>query len=144
MDVRKYPHERYDELVKQTVTNMQKLAQEKGGEYAGDEDRLANFRRNAHDAGCSMELVWRIYAGKHWDAISQYVKDIVEGKTRPRSESISGRLDDLIVYAVLMKAIVEEREEAMQPKLPFAIPPAMVIPPAPPRRYPQTDPFKIS
>lgn len=131
MDTRTYSHARYAELVKDTVAAMEKLAHEKGGEYAGDEDRLANFRRNADAAGCSMELVWRIYAGKHWDAISQYVKDIVEGKTRPRSESISGRLDDLIVYAVLMKAIVEEREgtTGSEPSLPFPpAPPAPFIP----------------
>jgi hypothetical protein len=59
-----------------------------------------------------MELVWRIYAGKHWDAISQYIKDIQTGKERHRLESLSGRADDLIVYLLLFKAMLMEREYA--------------------------------
>lgn len=105
-----YSHERYNQLVQETVKNLKELSELKGGEYAGDVDRLANFRRNAINTGVTMETVWGIYAGKHWDAIIQYVKDQQQGKTRPRLESISGRADDLIVYLVLFKAMVEEKE----------------------------------
>lgn len=110
MEAKIFPHARYDEIVKQTVDQLIKLGQLKGGEYAGDLDRLANFRRNASDCETSMELVWRIYAGKHWDAITQYVKDIGAGKKRERLESLAGRADDLIVYLILFKCIIEERE----------------------------------
>lgn len=58
-----------------------------------------------------MELVWRIYAAKHWDAVGQWIKDINQGKKRQRLESIGGRIDDLIVYLVLLKAMVDERGE---------------------------------
>lgn len=105
-----FPHSRYNSLVSETWDEVISLGIKKGGEYAGDEDRLANFRRNAERLGLNMETVWGVYAGKHWDAISQYIKDLNQGITRERLESISGRADDLIVYLLLFKAMVEERD----------------------------------
>lgn len=105
-----FPHKRYDELVEETWAKIVRLGIDKGGEYAGDTDRLANFRRNANAANVPMELIWRVYAAKHWDAIMQYEKDLREGVSRTRTESISGRADDLIVYLLLFKAMVEERQ----------------------------------
>jgi len=107
-----YSHERYDTLVQQTVANIKQLSELKGGEYAGDLDRLANFRRNAAALGLEMEQVWAVYAAKHWDSIMQYVKDLGEGKTRERMESIEGRMDDLIVYLILAKAMADERGQS--------------------------------
>jgi hypothetical protein len=82
----------------------------KGGEYAGDHDALANFRRNAEDCGLSMETVWRVYAGKHWDAVTQYIKDLNTGVERKRLEKIEGRVDDLITYLILFKGILHETQ----------------------------------
>jgi hypothetical protein len=96
-----FSHAHYDQITK--------LAKAKGGEYSGDEDRLLNFRRNAAAAGVPMELVWRIYASKHWDAIMQYEKDLRTNVHRERLESIEGRIDDLIVYLLLFKAMYVER-----------------------------------
>jgi hypothetical protein len=104
-----YSHEKYQKLVEETVQQINTLSKLKGGEYAGDVDRLANFRRNAENLGLNMEDVWAVYAGKHWDAIQQYVKDLRSGKQRDRLESIAGRADDLIVYCILFKAILEDR-----------------------------------
>lgn len=104
-----YSHEAYAKLVEQTVEQINSLSRLKGGEYAGDTDRLANFRRNAAALGLNLEDVWAVYAGKHWDAIQQYVKDLRTGKKRERLESIAGRADDLIVYCILFKAILEDR-----------------------------------
>lgn len=106
-----YSHKKYADLVADTIETIQQLSTDKGGEYAGDTDRLANFRRNAKALGLSMDQVWAVYAGKHWDAIQQYVQDIATGRRRKRSESIEGRADDLIVYLILFKAIVSEKSE---------------------------------
>lgn len=105
-----YDHKRWAQLIEAQVSRIHKLAEQKGGEYAGDTDRLANFRRNGAALGVPMELVWAVYAGKHWDAVQQYVKDLVAQKDRVRAEPISGRVDDLIVYLILLQAILEERE----------------------------------
>ncbi|MHB8602210.1 MAG: hypothetical protein ACYC9R_06195 [Nitrosotalea sp.] len=104
-----FSHQEYDSIVQDTVENIKELSSLKGGEYAGDHDRLANFRRNAQALGLNMEQIWAVYSAKHWDAIMQYVKDLGEGKTRERLESIAGRADDLIVYLILFKAMYNER-----------------------------------
>lgn len=105
-----FSHERYAQLVEETIANLKKLGELKGGEYAGDTDRLANFRRNGANLKLPMESVWAVYCAKHWDAVMQYVQDLNSGKDRVRLEPISGRVDDIIVYMILFKAMVEERE----------------------------------
>ena len=111
-----YTHDRYNKLVEATFRKVVELGQLKGGEYAGDTDRLANFRRNAERFGVTMELIWGVYAGKHWDAISQFVNDVQNKRTRKRLEGLAGRADDLIVYLLLFKAMVEEREDSEEPE----------------------------
>lgn len=114
-----FPNSRLTDLMHKTFKTVLELRVRKGAEYAGDhvDDALANFRRNAKDAGVSMEVCWRIYAGKHWDAISQYVRDTDKNYfTRERMEPIEGRVDDLIVYLILFKAMVIERTEIPNPR----------------------------
>lgn len=107
-----YSHERYAKLIEETLFKVIELGKLKGGEYAGDDDRLANFRRNGTALGLPMETVWAVYYNKHHDAVMQYIKDLQHGKERVRLETIEGRVNDLIVYLLLFKAMVEERESA--------------------------------
>jgi hypothetical protein len=104
-----YSHERYAKLIDEVVANIKSLSALKGGEYAGDVDRLANFRRNGEKLELPMEVIWNVYCNKHWDAIQQYVLDIKNGKERTRAEPIEGRIDDAIVYLILLRAMVDER-----------------------------------
>lgn len=106
--MRKYSHEQYAALMQKLMGEMQKLAELKGGEYAGDSDRLANFRRNGEALGLPMETVWAVYAGKHWDAIQQWVKDQRADTQRERLEPIEGRIHDLMVYLTLLAAMIDE------------------------------------
>jgi hypothetical protein len=103
-------HRVYDELVKDTFDKIVELGVKKGGEYAGDDDRLANFRRNGEKLGLPMEVIWAVYCNKHIDAVMQYIHDLVSGKERERMEPIEGRVDDIIVYMLLFKAILLERK----------------------------------
>jgi hypothetical protein len=112
--VRQFSSERYKEILDSTFQEILRLSKLKGGEYAGDDDRLANFRRNAEAADTTMELIWRVYIAKHWDAIMQYEKDIRTGKDRQRAEPIAGRVDDMIVYLLLFKCMIEERSGGRQ------------------------------
>lgn len=116
-DPRQYSIDRYNAMVEATFAEIKRLADLKGAEYAGDNDRLDNFRRNGFDTGADYRLVWRIYAGKHWDAISQYVKDITANRPpRVRLETLEGRVDDLIVYLLLFKAMLDENASEGEPK----------------------------
>lgn len=105
-----FSHSKYQELVELTVANINQLSKLKGGEYAGDVDRLANFRRNGQNLGLPMEVIWAVYYAKHHDAVIQYINDLVSNKTRDRLEPIEGRVDDMIVYLILFKAMVMERQ----------------------------------
>lgn len=103
-------------ILSETIKEAQKLGQLKGSEYSGDVDRLENFRRNGVDLELPMESIWRIYCMKHIDAIGQYIRDLQVGTKRQRLESLAGRADDVIVYMILFKAMLieREREEARQ------------------------------
>lgn len=114
MDQTIFTHSDFETLLNETIDEIKRLATVKGGEYAGDTDRLANFRRNGERLALPMEAIWGIYISKHWDAIMQYTQDYIHGKIRPRAESMEGRFDDLIVYAILGKAILRERERRKQ------------------------------
>lgn len=81
----------------------------KGAEYAGDSDRLGNFRRISNELDVPMETVWLVYARKHFDSITQYVKDIQHGTSRARSEPMAGRVDDMIAYLLLFQLMLNER-----------------------------------
>lgn len=98
----------YDEIVKRTILRIEELLTVKGGEYALDSDRLANFRINGQHMDLPMATVWRVYAGKHWDALNTFIQDQRKGITRPRSEGIEGRIDDLMTYCILLKMILAE------------------------------------
>lgn len=104
-DDRIFNHEEWNSLVEKSFAQIKELAFLKGGEYSGDFDRLANFRRNAENLGLDYRQVWAIYSAKHWDALMQFVKDIGQGKDRLRLEGIDGRIDDLLVYLLLFKAM---------------------------------------
>lgn len=96
-------------VMEQTFAEITKLGKLKGGEYSGDVDRLANFRRAAEKFNVPAELPLMIYAGKHWDALSQYTQDLVHEVDRERLEDIQGRIDDLILYMILFKCMRQER-----------------------------------
>ena len=96
-------------LVESTFTSTKDLLVVKGGEYAGTSDRLSNFKRGAALTGCTPLQVALIYLAKHYDALATYIRDQAVCHDRPRSEPIGGRLDDMINYAILIKALIEER-----------------------------------
>jgi hypothetical protein len=98
----------FAKVVEGTFSNIQQLLKIKGGEYASSEDHLANFKRGATLTGCSPLQVLFIYLSKHYDALATYIRDEASGTVRERSEDISGRLDDLIHYGILAKALIQD------------------------------------
>lgn len=103
--------ETFNTLVKGTYEESARLLLVKGGEYAGSDDRLANFKRGAALTGVTPLQCLFIYMSKHYDAVATFVRDEAAGVKRERSESIEGRLDDLLNYAILAKALIAEVKE---------------------------------
>lgn len=106
----------FDKLAKETIESTAQLLITKGAEYAGDQDRLSNFKRGAALIGVTPLQVALIYASKHYDAISTFIRNDAQGKIQILSEPIQGRFDDLINYCILMKALVAEQEGAARPE----------------------------
>ncbi len=114
----------FTKLVDDTFAQCRRLLVVKGGEYSGSADRLANFRRGSNLTGATPLQVAFIYASKHFDAIASYVAGQAKGVIRESSEPIEGRIDDLINYCLLMKAIIVERSE-LNAELRRQAPPAL-------------------
>jgi hypothetical protein len=112
--MRKVSSAEFNKLRDGTYVQLVQLRDVKGGEYALDDDVLANFKRNAAALGLEPETVWAVYAGKHWDAIQTFVRDTQTGKERVRSEPIIGRVYDLMVYLQLMVAMLEARASSFR------------------------------
>ena len=97
-------------IVADAIKRAEQLFTTKNSEYGDSGDILANFRRLAQQQDLPMSTVWMMLAGKHIDSIQQYVKDVRNNKGRNRTEPVSARIDDLVVYSLLLLAIVTEEQ----------------------------------
>lgn len=76
-------------------------------EYAHKEDNaFDNFDRLANELGIDPEQVLWVYAMKHKDGIASYING-----HKSQRESVTGRINDLIVYLFLLRGMVERREK---------------------------------
>ena len=73
-------------------------------EYAHrDENAFANFERVSERLGLSRKQVLLVYMEKHFDGICSYVQG-----HRSQRESVTGRINDMIVYLCLLRGMVEQ------------------------------------
>lgn len=107
---KKMNNKEFMKIVDDTFAEVKKLSKLKGNEYSSDVDRLANFRKNGETLGLPQEVIWAVYSNKHHDALMTYIRDVQTGTKRERLEGIEGRIDDLIVYLLLFKGMVKERD----------------------------------
>jgi hypothetical protein len=96
------------QIIASALDRIQNLFATKNEEYAAGADILGNFRRLAEQQNVPMSTVWMFLAGKHIDAIQQFVKDKREGGKRALTQPISERIDDLLVYSLLLQVIISE------------------------------------
>lgn len=94
----------FDELLQSNYEAVLELCRTKGADYARDYDRLSNFKEQANKLGLTPYQVWGVYANKHWDAISAYVRN--GGKVE--SEPIESRVHDLILYSFLLLGLIQD------------------------------------
>lgn len=109
----------FQKVLAEVCERMNVLTATKGEEYAGrgdDKDQLANFKLGAHETGVEATTVWLVFFNKHMSSIKDYVKRVQAGGThtevnKSASEHINGRIDDAILYLVLLRALVQEAQE---------------------------------
>lgn len=75
-------------------------------EYAGlDNNALGNFERLASMLSLDRKSILFVYAAKHIDGIVSYLNG-----HKSQREDIRGRINDVIVYMILLRAMIDEEE----------------------------------
>jgi len=81
----------------------------KGEEYKRrDDNQFANFERGAAALGLTREQVLMVYLSKHLDSITTFVRDHALGQVHSYAEPITGRIDDAILYLLLLRGMTVE------------------------------------
>lgn len=91
-------------LLDRVHTELKRMTDTKGVEYAASADQLDNFKRQAAALDVSPEFILMVYLSKHIDSIRLYCKN----KSRAVSEPIESRITDAILYLCLLLALVED------------------------------------
>lgn len=100
----------FRDLMQHTYDQIVELNSTKGHDYAGEEDALANFKRDQERiakiaANDPVLLKWYVYFSKHLDAIFTFLE---EGEVK--SEPVEGRINDAILYLYLLLGLIREKE----------------------------------
>lgn len=94
----------FQKVLDETTAKLEQLTESKGREYRGsDDDQLANFYRSAKEAGIKPTQAWLVFFNKHIDAIKSFIRT-----ESIFSEPIEGRIDDAILYLILLKALLRD------------------------------------
>jgi hypothetical protein len=76
----------------------------KGKEYSlSNEDVNQNFKVTGKDINIGPKKILYIFAKKHWDAITNYIKT-----EKVESETIESRIADIINYMFILASLIEE------------------------------------
>lgn len=101
----------FDEFWEKKMAGVKALEEVKRGEYNEGLARFDQFYKEAEEAGVHPFVVWKIYFSKHYRSLMTYIKDVQTQSLRPLSESIDGRIMDMIVYLMIQWAMIEEERE---------------------------------
>lgn len=87
----------------QECTTLRKAGQQ---EYSHrEENAFANFERVAERLNIDRKQVLMVYLEKHLDGIHSFLKG-----HKSQREDIRGRINDVVVYATLLRGMVDEEE----------------------------------
>lgn len=105
-------HSERDEFIEGEFKKMLEITRSKGLEYANsDLDANANFKEIGSKMGVDPKMVLWIYATKHFQAITSFVK---KGKVES-NEPIEGRVHDLALYSLLLLSLIEDEKNEKPP-----------------------------
>lgn len=99
-------------VVAPMVEQVQQIFATKGQDYAGEADRLANFKRIGLRLGISPKMVCLVYMMKHLDAL---ITDAQTGSVK--GEPVWDKLKDIDAYAKLYAGLDIEQKDLQE--IPF-------------------------
>lgn len=102
-------HKERNDFIESEFNKIMELSRTKGVEYANsDVDANNNFKEIASKLGLDEKIVLWVYATKHFQAITSYMKN---GETL--SEPIDGRIHDLILYLFILLSMESDERLAL-------------------------------
>lgn len=103
--------EEFEKTIHALHEKLLQLTATKGAEYTqGRDNRFDNFERQAEALGLTREQVLLVFLNKHLDSITTYVKDRALARGREYSEPMTGRVDDAILYLLLLRGMMAQNE----------------------------------
>lgn len=101
----------FNSLYEYVEKHCRELLVGKAGEYAGNQDRLANFKQPTTMMKTNQARVCLWYAMKHIASIAKIAEDIDNGQL-PSDELLLEKVGDYINYGFLFYANVKEIKNA--------------------------------
>jgi hypothetical protein len=106
--------EEFRQMMRFDLESLVAMNENKGRDYAGEEDALAFFREQAAELNLTPEQVWSVLARKHWKAIVTYCASTASPEDGyDPSEAISGRIMDMILYLFLLLGLVRDPDPTL-------------------------------
>lgn len=96
-----------EEIVHDLRRAEDRIRLSKGKAYSGNEDTLANFKRNADRLGMSPFQVWAVYFNKHIDSINTAISRNPDYPI-DSTEGLDGRIMDARIYLEILKCLLYE------------------------------------
>lgn len=111
-------HERKNEIFKELFDSCLNLQYGKAKDYATDSDALSNFKgEDAKALGLTPFQKWGVYFGKQAMSILGAIGKSPDAPSTT-SEPIEERIQDAIIYLVLLKCLLEDsKESGSEPKI---------------------------
>jgi hypothetical protein len=97
----------FDDILVEQIELCRGIAASKGVDYSGDNDRLKNFKDVAAQLGGTPQYALGVYLMKHVDSIKTWIK-----RGELKGEPIEAKIDDAIMYLLLLKGMVYEQRAA--------------------------------
>jgi hypothetical protein len=91
------------QFIEDTLREIIALRQVKSVDYSDPDDAFSGLRRVAGEMEISEAKTLLVFMAKHWDTVRQYVN---RGDGRS-SEEIADRINDMILYLILLKAVMK-------------------------------------
>ena len=102
--------ERFEQLVDETLNQIQNVLIEKGKEYRRNNNPFHNFEEGSKRSGLIREKVLDGMLLKHEISIADITNDLAEG-ILPKIETIEEKFGDNLIYLILKKASIIDKIE---------------------------------
>ena len=110
-------NKKFEKLSRELLDKAEATLFKKAGEYASNDDRLANFRQPTSMLNISPAEVCLMYQMKHIGSVAKIAKESSQG-ILPSKELLQEKCQDMLNYTLLFYATVTEMIEAQESSKP--------------------------